>query len=328
MLARSQTAVRIGIAAACALLLCVTLSRAQVPRVDHVFTVVEENQDFSCVIGNAEMPFLNGLAAKYAVAASYYANGHPSISNYFVLTTGQAIYKGRLGDYRTERVDVDNVIRELKQNGKTWRAYVEGVPGPGYMGGNIDSTGYVKRHNPLAYFAKDIGASERANLAPFPQFSDDLAQNRLANYSFIVPNIFDDGHSVKGTDGRDQGLARCADPSALKQTDDWLKNIFSPLLASKVFQDSGLLIITYDESSNDDESDGEGHWGGGRVPTILVSPKVKPAYRSITLYHHESTLRLSLEALGLDENHWPGGAKNAPSMAEFFQDSRGILGPK
>ena len=83
-----------------------------------------------------------------------------------------------------------------------------------------------------------------------------------------------------------------------------------------------LLVVTYDEASGDDESDGAGHWGGGRVATILVSSKVKPAYRSITLYHHESTLRLTMEALGLDENHWPGGAKNAPSMAEFFQGSR------
>jgi phospholipase C len=317
-----ETTVTKGIFAALALLLLAAVSRAQVPRVDHVFIVVEENQDFSCVIGNGNMPFLNGLAAKYAVAASYYANSHPSISNYFVLTTGQALYNGRFGDLRTEPVDVDNVIRELKQNGKTWRSYAEGVPSPGYMGGNIENAGYVKRHNPLAYFQKDISEAERANLAPFAQFSDDLAQNRLANYSFIVPNLFDDGHSVKGTSGRNEGAAHCGDPSASKQTDDWLKNIFSPLLASKLFEDSGLLIITYDEASSDDESDGAGHAGGGRVPTILISSKVKPAYRSITLYHHESTLRLSLEALGLDENHWPGGAKNAPSMAEFFLGSK------
>jgi phospholipase C len=324
----STKKMRMGALAGCVLLLSAVVSSAQVPRVDHVFIVVEENQDFSCVIGNSAMPFLNGLAAKYAVAASYYANSHPSISNYFVLTTGQALYKGRLGDFRTERVDVDNVIRELKQNGKTWRSYAEGVPGPGYMAGNIDNAGYAKRHNPLAYFEKDIAENERANLAPFSQFSDDLAQNRLANYSFIVPNLFDDGHSVKGTNGRSQGTARCGDATALKQADDWLKNIFSPLLTSKVFQDAGLLIITYDEASNDDESDGAGHWGGGRVATIVVSSKVKPAYRSITHYHHESTLRLSLEALGLDENHWPGGAKNAPGMADFFLESRVILRPK
>src|SRR3984893_8938530 len=198
-------------AAAWAFLLCSALSRAQVPRFDHVFIVVEENQDFSCVIGNSTMSFLNGLASKYAVAASFYANSHPSISNYFVLTTGQAISKGRMGDFRTDAVDVDNVIRELKQNGKTWRAYVEGVPGPGYMGGNIDSTGYVKRHNPLAYFEKDISPAERANLAPFSQFSDDLAQNRLANYTFFVPNLYDDGHSIKGSNGRDEASGRLAE---------------------------------------------------------------------------------------------------------------------
>ena len=310
-----------GIAAAFVLLVCSAVSRAQVPRFDHVFIVVEENQDFSCVIGSSTMSFLNGLAAKYAVATSYYANGHPSISNYFVLTTGQAIYKGSLGDSRTDPVNADNVIRELKQKGKSWRAYVEGVPGPGYMGGNIDSTGYAKRHNPLAYFAKDISPEERGNLAPFPQFSEDLAQNRLANYTFFVPNLYDNGHSIKGTNGKNQGLAHCGDATALKQADDWLKNFMSPLLASKVFQDTGLLVVTYDEASDDDQSDGAGHSGGGRVVTILVSSKVKPAYRSIVLFHHEATLRVMLEALGLDENHWPGDAKNAPSMAEFFLSS-------
>src|SRR3954470_6748424 len=91
---------------------------AAIPQAEHVFIVVEENQDFGCVIGSPAMPFLNELANQNALAASYYANGHPSISNYFVLTSGQAIYKGRFGDVRTDPVDVDNVIRALKRNGK------------------------------------------------------------------------------------------------------------------------------------------------------------------------------------------------------------------
>ena len=172
-----------GVAAALCFLAFSSAGSAQVPRVDYTFIVVEENQDFSCVIGNPGMKFLNDLATKYGLAASYYANAHPSISNYFMLTAGQAIYKGRMGDFRSDPVDVDNVIRELKSTGKTWRAYVEGVPGPGYTGGNIGNTGYVKRHNPLAYFEKDIPASDRSNLAPFAQFSDDLANQRLANYA-------------------------------------------------------------------------------------------------------------------------------------------------
>jgi phospholipase C len=304
--------------AAWCLLTLGTVAGAQIPHADHVFIVVEENQNFSCVIGNPAAPYLNGLAATYALAASYYANSHPSISNYFVLTTGQALFKGRFGDLHTDPVDVDNVVRELQRSGKTWRSYADGVPGPGYTGGNISNSAYVKRHNPMSYFEKDIPRADRANLAPVAQFSDDLAHDRLANYSFFVPNLFDDAHDVKGTDGSHQGSARCGDPRALKQADDWLKNVFTPLLASSVFKDSGLLVVTFDEASLDDESDGAGHWGGGRVPTIIVSSKVKPGYRSVALYHHESTLRLTLEALGLDQSHWPGGAKDAPSMAEFF----------
>jgi phosphatidylinositol-3-phosphatase len=307
-----------NLAAALCFLAFSSTGTAQVPRVDYTFIVVEENQDFSCVIGNPAMKFLNDLAAKYGLAASYYANAHPSISNYFVLTTGQAIYKGRMGDLRTEHVDVDNVIRELKNTGKTWRAYVEGVPGPGYTGGNIGNTGYVKRHNPLAYFESDIPASDRSNLAPFAQFSDDLANQRLANYSFFVPNLFDDAHDVKGTNGSSQGTAPCGDATALRQADDWLKNIFTPLLDTPLFKDKGLLVIAFDESTSDDQSDGAGHYGGGRIPVVIVNSKVKPGYRSVTLYHHESTLRLMLEALGLDQSHWPGAAKDAASMAEFF----------
>jgi acid phosphatase len=311
-----------GLAVVAVALALSAVSSAQVPRVEHTFIVVGENQDFNCVIGNPAAEFLNDMAAKYGVATSYYANAHPSISNYFVLTTGQAIYKGSFGDVRTDPVDVDNVIRELTKSGKTWRSYAEGVPGPGYTGGNIGDTQYVKRHNPLAYFERDISPEERANLAPFSQFSDDLANNRLANYSFIVPNLFNDAHNVKGANGKDQGHAHCGDPAAVKQVDAWMKSILSPLLASSVFKEKGLLVITFDEASRHDNSDGAGHEGGGRVLTILISSKVKPAYRSIVLYHHEATLRLMLEALGLDESRWPGGSKSAPSMAEFFMGSR------
>jgi hypothetical protein len=300
-----------------------TVLSAQVPLVQHVFIVVEENQDFSCVIGNPSMKYLNDeLAAKYGVATSYYANSHPSISNYFVLTTGQTIYRGLIGDTRTDPIDIDNVIRELKKNGKSWRAYVEGVPRQGYTGGNIAKTHYVKRHNPLAYFEKDISIPERANLALFSQFADDLARQSLANYSFLVPDLFDDGHDVKGTDGSDQGRAKCGDPTALKQADDWLRNNIAPLVSSAVFKDKGLLVVVFDEASNGDKSDGAGRAeGGGRVPMILIGSKVKPAYRSAVLYHHESVLRLMLEALGLDRANWPGAAKDAPSMAEFFSQA-------
>jgi len=47
-----------------------------------------------------------------------------------------------------------------------------------------------------------------------------------------------------------------------------------------------------------------------------VSPKANAQYQSTTLYQHQSTLRLTLEALGTTQ--FPGGAAAAPAMTEFF----------
>src|SRR5438034_1468057 len=54
----------------------------------HVVVVVEENHSYSQVIGNSAMPYLNGLASQYGLATQYFADVHPSIGNYLMLTTG------------------------------------------------------------------------------------------------------------------------------------------------------------------------------------------------------------------------------------------------
>ena len=54
----------------------------------------------------------------------------------------------------------------------------------------------------------------------------------------------------------------------------------------------------------------------GRIAWVVVSPKAKPGYQSTTLYQHQSTLRLTLEALGITQ--FPGAAAAAPAMSEFF----------
>jgi hypothetical protein len=84
------------------------------------------------------------------------------------------------------------------------------------------------------------------------------------------------------------------------------------VINSPVFQNDGLLIIVFDEAELTDMTK-----GGGQVAAIVISAKGKPAFKSTALYQHESTLRLTLEALGV--NTWPGKAATAPSMAEFFK---------
>lgn len=263
---------------------------AQLPAFSHVFIVVEENHDYSSVIGAGAMPYLNSLASKYGLATQYYADAHPSIGNYFMLTTGAVITNN---DNFDSTVTADNVVRHLIAAGKTWKSYEESLPSVGYI--SPDTTYYVRRHCPLSYFSDVVNSGQRNNLVPFSQFAKDLSGNALPQYSFITPNLCHDAHNC-----------------SLSAADAWLKDNIGPLLASSTFKNGGLLIITFDESANDNTR------GGGRIAWVAISPEFsKPGYRSTTAYQHQNTLRLMLQALGVKT--YPGAAANTNNMAEFFE---------
>jgi phosphatidylinositol-3-phosphatase len=252
--------------------------------------VLEENTNYASAIGNSSMPYFNGLAQQYGLATQYYANTHPSIGNYFMLTVGNIVTNN--DSYSGPLVTDDNVVRQLLRAGKTWKSYAENLPYVGYTG--PDKAGYARRHNTLALVADVVSDSTQVkNLVPFSQFATDLASNTLPNYAFIVPNECNDAHDC-----------------SLGTADAWLKTNIDPLIKSAQFQQDGLLIIVFDESASDNSH------GGGRIAWVVVSAKAKRGYQSTTLYQHESTLRLSLSALGVTT--FPNHAENAPDMDEFF----------
>ncbi|MFY9912696.1 MAG: alkaline phosphatase family protein [Candidatus Sulfotelmatobacter sp.] len=276
-----------------------------IPQFPHVFIVLEENHSFSDVVGNtANMPYLNGLIAANSLATQYYADAHPSLPNYFMLTVGEGTsITGTQGDSWSGVVTDDNVVRALTAANKTWKSYAEALPSVGYLGG--DTGAYVRRHVPVVYLS-DVqqSSTQAANVVPFTQLVTDMANNNLPDYAFITPDVNDDAHNCP------IGMSTCTSDQMLAAADQWLSTNIAPLLASTAFQNS-LLIVVFDESEDSDTEH-----GGGHVPCVLVSPKVKAGYQSTTLYQHESTLRLMMESLGVTD--LPGAAANAPDMTEFF----------
>src|SRR5437870_10106390 len=205
------------------------------------------------------MPYLNSLANTYGLATQYYANTHPSIGNYFMLTTGALITND---DNFSGTVTADNVVRHLLSAGKTWKAYEEDLPKAGYI--RSDVAKYARRHCPLSYLS-DVynSSSEKLNLVPFTQFTKDLSNDSFPDFSNIVPNLCNDAHDC-----------------SLGTADGWLKTNIAPLLASPAFQagGDGVLIVTFDESASDNTN------GGGRVAWVVVSPQAKKGYTSSTTY--------------------------------------------
>lgn len=235
------------------------------------------------------MPYLNSLASKYGLATQYYANTHPSIGNYFMLTAGQIITNT---DSYCSTLTQDNIVRHLLTAGKTWKSYAESLPSAGYTG--CGSGSYVKRHNPLAYFSDVANSSEKFNLVPFSAFAGDLANNRLPQFSFIVPNLLHDAH-----DG------------SLSTADSWLKTNIAPLIASATFQKDGILIIVFDESVDTDAQH-----VGGHIACVVIGPKVRAGAKSATFYQHQNTLKTVMKALGLSS--FPGAASSASGMTDLF----------
>ena len=264
-------------------------SAQTVPPSSHVFLLVEENHSYSSVIGNSPMPYLNSLAKKYGLATQFYANTHPSIGNYFMMTTGQIITNN---DSMCSAVTQDNIVRHLLTAGKTWKSYAESLPSIGYTGCGVYP--YVKRHNPFAYFSDVAKSSQKYNLVPFTKFAADLANHTLPQFSFIVPNLLHDAH-----DG------------SLSAADSWLKTNIAPLIASATFQRDGILIILFDESFDTDTQ-----YGGGHVAAVVIGPKVKLGYRSTTLYQHQNPLKTLMEAIGVTK--FPRAASGAKDLGEFF----------
>jgi acid phosphatase len=278
-----------------------------VPQFDHVVVVVEENQNYSSIIGSPAMPYLNGVANQYGLATNFFANTHPSIGNYFVMTAGEVVTND---NNHTCAVTVDNIVRRLAAAGKTWRVYAESLPSVGYTGGDVYP--YSKHHNPFAYFSDVLNSSaQKQNIVPFTQFSSDLSSGSLPHFSFIVPNMNSNMHDCP------PGMQTCTLNDRLAYGDQWLQNNLGPLISNPQFQQDGLLIITFDEATTSDSTN-----GGGKIATVLVSPRVKPGFRSSTFYQHEHLLRTILTALGISS--FPGASRHVGDMGEFFQAGGGV----
>jgi len=274
----------------------------------HIVLVLEENANYDSVIGNTSAPYFNSLANTYGLATHYYADTHPSIGNYFWLTTGQDLTDDDSQTPSSFPVSVDNIVRRLVGSGVSWKAYAECMPNVGYIGGDTacpNGDNYYVRHVPLEYMT-DVqnNTTQRNNLVPFEDpavgFAHDVANNTLPAYSFVTPDGCHDAHDCD-----------------LSVADNWLQQNIGPLIDNPTLMQNTLVIVVFDESASDNTN------GGGRVYWVAVGPQVNPGYISTTFYQHQSTLRESLEGLGLAFDL--GGSATAPSMDEFF--TSGVIAP-
>jgi len=234
-----------------------------------VFTIVMENEESSSLIGNSAAPYINGLANSYGLATQYYGVSHPSLPNYLALTAGSTF--GIASDSTTCWVGATNLADQIEAGGRSWKAYLEGMPSACFVG---DAYPYMQKHNPWIYY-NDIrtnAARCAAHVVPFTQLGTDLAGGSVPNYVWITPNMCNDMHDCSIATG-----------------DTWLRNQVPAILNSAAFRNGGVLFITWDEGSTNAGCCTNA--AGGRIVTLVISPLARTGFQSSVAETHYSLLR-------------------------------------
>jgi hypothetical protein len=200
---------------------------------------------------------------------------------------------------------------------------------------------YATRHNPFMYFHSiiDNTASCQQNVVNLEKnLAGDLASvNTTANFTFITPNLCDDGHdSPCAIDGKAGGLNRI---------NTFLQKYVPMIQASPAYLKDGLILITFDESDTSAVSQSGGvtnvvfngatccgqqpgpnlaaypqtsvlggglynitktSFGGDLVGAVMLSRLIKPGTVSATPYNHYSALMSIENIFGLSHLGYAG----------------------
>ncbi len=243
---------------------------------------------------------------------------------------------------------MQNIATQLEGNGYTWRAYMQDMassapaqpatcrhPAPNSQDKTQSATAtdqYAARHNPFVYFESLIDFPTcDANDVDLEQLASDLqSEASTADYSFISPDLCNDGHDGNGTAGS------CADggPGGMVQASSFLQEWVPRITSSPAFQDNGLLLVTFDEAEGGsgltgdasaccDEQPGPNTVnpgaltpgpGGGKVGAVALSPCINPGTTVSAAYNHYSLLRWVEDNFGLPRL---GFARQATGVSGF-----------
>ena len=194
----------------------------------------------------------------------------------------------------TGQMDVANI---------TWRSYPEDVEyssspivtksGSGgrtnaYNGETHYS--YTVKHNPMEFFTD----TQNRNVYPLTNFWADLAANKVARYNWVTPNSFNEMHSHLPKGFMYHGTLFSGNQAAIAQGDNFLSIVIPKIMASRAYQDHGVILIWTDETVSTDDTN-------TTLPFVVISPLAKGnAYASDVAYSHSSTLKTMDEIFGLD----------------------------
>jgi len=193
---------------------------------------------------------------------------------------------------------------------------------------------YAVKHNGFMSFQRVQNDPHRsAKIVGFDALERDLTSGNLPNYAHIVPNQCNDMH------GRDQGPDIPADcnksnpEDLIKRGDRVAGELVASIMRSPIWSAPGnvAIVITFDENGKAErnaEAQGccgydpasRANFGGGRIPTVVITNHGVRGVLDATPYNHYSLLRTTESAFGID-----GRLANAGNIAAGVTDMSALF---
>ena len=250
----------------------------------------------------------------------------------------------KITPYVDQTVTARSLMDQLDARDLTWRGYYENLPAPGSKAIYFPDERHPVRGQPTElYAAKHNGFMQfRAvqndpalarKIVGFDQLASDLARGDVPNYAHIVPNQCNDMHGRDGRRvpkdcryGNDQGL--------IARGDKAIGALVAKIQASPIWSLPGnaAIVITWDEDDGphgDNRVEGccgfdpnsPANFGGGHIPTIVITNHRPRGVTDDTPYNHYSLLRTTEDAFCIGEylGHAADTAAGVKSMVRLFK---------
>jgi hypothetical protein len=263
---------------------------ASVSPYDHIFVIMEENHEYSQIIGNSNAPNLNTYAQTYGLATNYDSVTHPSEPNYVALMGGS--YFGIQDDnsWKTHKLNHPDLTSQLEAAGLTWKGYFQTMPKPGFTGTCAPSATfcyYASKHNgAINYDVVNGSKTELARETPITQLTTDLA-GTPPNFAVIVPDQCHDMHGGVGT------CATSSDAQLVAAGDAYAAGLVSEITGASFWnQGANAIVIVWDEGTTN-------IGGGGHVVAIVITSKGPRALKDNGAYDHYGLLGTIQAAFGV-----------------------------
>lgn len=333
-----------------------------VPRYEHVIVVVEENKDYDQILDPAVAPNIAQLATRFGSASHFYGEVHPSEANYIALLAGDTFgihdddaWYCKAGSTRefcdgaAEPGYADHTVRarhlgdQLVDKGLSWRGYYGSLPyagsdaviasDPRFGDGSRKTALYAAKHSGFINFAdvqNDPQRSER--LVDMQRFDRDLETGALPTFSLVVPNQCDEMHGLHGA-----GIPADCDgdnkPALIRRGDAYIGRLMRRIEHSPMWQGAAnvAVVITFDEGAGKTREgccgvtpEAASNFGGGHIPTIVITNHGPRGVTDSTPYNHYSLLRSLEDAFGIADHlrHADDDANGVVAMTPLFAVGR------